>query len=115
MDFAILSRTKKIFLEKFSYFSRFFVNRLFIQGRFNRDKNIRANFFPFGLHFFKFSLMEQVRKARNGQYFTTAPIADFMVSLISGGKENLRNFVESVSRRCEKMKHDYITPFLGYL
>ena len=115
MDFAILSRTKKIFLEKFSYFSRFFVNRLLIQRRFNRDKNIRANFFPFGLHFFKFSLMEQVRKARNGQYFTTAPIADFMVSLISGCKENLRNFVESASRRCEKMKHDYITPFLGCL
>lgn len=38
-----------------------------------------------------------------------------MVSLISGCKENLRNFVESASRRCEKMKRDYITPFLGYL
>ncbi len=30
-------------------------------------------------------------------------------------REYLRNFVESASRRCEKMKRDYITPFLGYL
>lgn len=59
--------------------------------------------------------MEQVRKARYGQYFTIAPIADFMVSLISGCKENFQNFVESASRRCEKMKRDYITPFLRYL
>lgn len=86
MDFEILSRTNKIFLENFSIFPIFSVNRLFIQGRFKRDKKDRANFFPFGLYFFKLSLMEQARKARYGQYFTIVPIADFMVSLISKGK-----------------------------
>ncbi len=83
MDFVILSRTNKIFLENFPISPIFFVNRLFIQGRFNRNKKSYAEISSL---FFRLSLMKPARKARYGQYFTIVPIAEFMVSLISKGK-----------------------------